>query len=110
MKDTTKDNNLTRQQKAAITTKERHGEDFYKRIGRDAGNKSTSAPFRDSPGLASKAVGARWNRYYVKLTKEAIAKGLITAEQVKKIMDTDGEAAIRNAGKLAKERLTPTAK
>lgn len=55
--------NLTPQQKAAITTKAKHGKDFYKRIGKKAGKNSGSAPFRDNPGLAKRAVEARWAKY-----------------------------------------------
>lgn len=94
---------LTRQQKAALTTKARHGKDFYKRIGKEAGSKSTSAPLRDVPGLASKAVNARWNRYYQKLAEEAMSKGLITDAEAQQTLR--GDDGLKTLGKLAKERL-----
>jgi hypothetical protein len=61
---------VTPQQKAVVTTKLKHGEDFYKVIGKRAGEMSPSAPFKDVPGLASKAINARWERYYAMTVKE----------------------------------------
>ena len=39
--------------KAAVTNKKLYGEDFYKRIGKAGGSKSTGGGFAANPGLAS---------------------------------------------------------
>lgn len=80
------DLNLTRQQKAARTTKRRHGADFYKVIGSQAGKNSTSAPFRDKPGLAAKAGNARWEKYRAMTPeeKEAYREKLRAARAARK--------------------------
>jgi hypothetical protein len=67
---------LTPQQKAVITTKKKHGTDFYEKIGSEAGKKSPSAPFRDNPGLAKRAVEARWAKYRERKAMEAQLNGV----------------------------------
>lgn len=55
-------------EKAAKTNKEKHGEDFYKRIGAKGGEKSRGGGFTGDPKRASEAgkagVKKRWAKYY----------------------------------------------
>ena len=44
---------------AAVTNKERHGEDFYKKIGSKGGKKSRGGGFSD-PDLAKRASKTKW--------------------------------------------------
>jgi len=54
-------------QRAAQTNKEKHGEDFYKRIGASGGRKSRGGGFTGRPDLAqaagTKGGRARWAKY-----------------------------------------------
>ena len=48
---------------AALTNKERHGEDFYKKIGAKGGHKSRGGGFASNSKLASEASHIRWDKY-----------------------------------------------
>lgn len=54
-------------EKAAKTNKEKHGEDFYKRIGAKGGEKSRGGGFTGDPKRAAKAgrkgIAIRWAKY-----------------------------------------------
>ena len=62
--------------KAAATNKERHGKDFYKRIGRKGGKAAKTGGFASDPELASRAGrigGKKSSRLGVKNKRTAIA-------------------------------------
>ena len=62
--------------KAAATNKERHGEDFYKQIGRKGGKAGKTGGFAADPELASRAGrigGKKSSRLGVENKRTAIA-------------------------------------
>lgn len=68
--------------KAAITNKQKHGADFYVRIGRKGGKKGHTGGFAANPELAREA-----GRKGGKKSKRGMSKAKI--EQIKKELEED---------------------
>ena len=60
-------------QKAAITNKKKHGEDFYKNIGRKGGRNGHTGGFASNPELA-KAAGRKGGKISRRRPKEVLEK------------------------------------
>lgn len=60
-------------QKAAITNKKKHGEDFYKNIGRKGGRNGHTGGFASNPALAKEA-GRKGGKISRRRPKEVLEK------------------------------------
>lgn len=78
--------NVTGGKRAAKTNKAKHGEDFYKRIGRLGGKTPTDKPkgFAANPTLA-RIAGARGGR----ISRRGLAKQKDDIDQAEKILEKE---------------------